>query len=310
MRAQILEALCAFLLADEAHGVDIARWRTQEHARRKQGQVLPTGKGNSRKRLKLAATEQKGQGALVRSEEAPRTELSAFTSKLDSPALPRPTVLHHLAIGINAVTRALESRIRWGRWELGDARAFPSALPADGEVTKGTRRGGGAGKRVVGSRPAYAFLDAPVAKPDRDVLPAYMLPPSSSLPFIRLHPDGSKGPRPPRKRRLSAAEDEVEVEEHIPMLDLLFICKPDINPPSLVAHLPAMVAASNAILSVLSLPPPLDTSPATSTARPDRETLLVSLDLGAEARLAEVLGLRRVAALGVSVRRISVYSNN
>lgn len=115
----------------------------------------------------------------------------------------------------------------------------------------------------------------------------------------------------------------------VPLVDLVFVCKPDINPPSLVAHLPTMVAAANGVQTALDsvlqgehehgagpvgaeaeaaermqldAAGPEEREKQPRPKRPEmRPVLLIPLDLGAERKLADALGLRRVAAIAVSV---------
>lgn len=70
-------------------------------------------------------------------------------------------------------------------------------------------------------------------------------------------------------------------------ISLVFVCRPDINPHALVAHLPLLVSAVNSRASV-------DSS----------GVVLVPLDVGAEARLGAALGLPRVAVVAITVRAV------
>ena len=327
----------------------------------------------------------------------------------------RPALISELVVGINQVTRALESRIRWGRWELGDSHAAPPSTPSGpGEPDKeeaerrevprgggGGGDGGGGRKRKrkhpasssslsaaasstslpalpLGDHPAYSFLHGARSAPSRDVLPPYFCldqSSSSSLlsPRILVNSDACRlAPRPgtgtgtgddgdskrtQRKKKqqqsagtllpthpgvassetsnahddcanaaaISGSEPDSQPLPTVPLVDLVFVCKPDINPPSLVAHLPTMVAAANgvqtALDSVLQHGAGPDDAEATERMQLDavgpgeeeekkepgpkrpemRPVLLIPLDVGAERKLADALGLRRVAAIAVSV---------
>ncbi|KAF8665308.1 hypothetical protein AX16_000328 [Volvariella volvacea WC 439] len=68
------------------------------------------------------------------------------------------------------------------------------------------------------------------------------------------------------------------VQEGVKLLKVVFVCRADIDPPVLVNHLPHLVAAFNSIRG----------SPC---------TYLVPLPRGAEASLAESLGVRKAAVL-------------
>ena len=74
-------------------------------------------------------------------------------------------------------------------------------------------------------------------------------------------------------------------------LVVIFVCRADVDPPLLIAHLPHLVAAYNSCL--FSRP-----SPRLGLIK------LVPLPKGAEFSLAEALGIRRVAALALDVRRV------
>ncbi|ORY40902.1 hypothetical protein BCR35DRAFT_327461 [Leucosporidium creatinivorum] len=322
--------------------------------------------------------------------------------------LPRPKLLDYMSVGINEVTRALESRVRWGRWELGDPTAAPGGgLGAskssaerergdgkqgeDGKKTKKNRRKDRATlkpeKQVIRppldplnptsattlSRPSYRFLTRGAYAPSSSSLPPYLLPPTERNAFFRmlanahsekvtarrpdaapkpgkrlaatlltdvmksddpqgamakLVQDGEKekskevGQQEPSAKKKGASQKAVvaepgeeEVEDWVPVLDLIFVCKPDINPPSLVAHLPTMAAAANGVQQALDetlaageeAPAEKDSdvmdadNTDDSTGRPKgQDVFLVPLDIGAERKLADALALRRVAAIGLS----------
>jgi ribonuclease P/MRP protein subunit POP3 len=65
-------------------------------------------------------------------------------------------------------------------------------------------------------------------------------------------------------------------------LKYVFVCRADVNPPLLVAHLPHLVAAYN-------------------STNPSEYLKLIPLPQGAEISLAEALGIRRVTVLGIDV---------
>jgi hypothetical protein len=80
-------------------------------------------------------------------------------------------------------------------------------------------------------------------------------------------------------------KDQIVVDEmEVSPLAFVFVCRPDINPPSLVAHFPPLVAAYNARLG-------------------DQEAQcgIVQLNMGAEANLCRALHLRRAAVVGIRV---------
>lgn len=83
---------------------------------------------------------------------------------------------------------------------------------------------------------------------------------------------------------LKSTDDIEHIEEHKPIIRYLFVCRADVDPPVLIDHLPHLVATYNA-LRQSDLPP----------------TILVPLPKGAEAPLAQAMGVRRLAALAIDV---------
>lgn len=77
---------------------------------------------------------------------------------------------------------------------------------------------------------------------------------------------------------------------HSTLISLIFVCRADVDPPALIAHLPHLVAAWNS-------------SQKGSSAKILK---LVPLPKGAESALAKAMGLRRVAVIAVNVRSFSL----
>jgi ribonuclease P/MRP protein subunit POP3 len=75
-----------------------------------------------------------------------------------------------------------------------------------------------------------------------------------------------------------------------PLIKFVFVCRADIDPPLLVAHLPHLVAACNSC--VRDQASPGESSDAVK---------VVPLPKGAELSLAEAIGFRRVAVLALDV---------
>lgn len=470
IRKLILDELVAFLETPlSPDDLPIADWRLQEHARRR-GRVHGAGKGKDKADAAAAGGEKaapaSGPSETQTShkdktaEPAPPGKTHAVTLRsnrtvevpdyVDKPRtkrvpprapLPRPQLLNHLSVGINEVTKALEARIRWGRWELGD----PSAAPGGGAVASAAASdppapAPAAKRRRTHSkhptalppldplhpvanetlqRASYRFLAHALPKPTTR-LPPYLLPPSEEKPFFRVlanehsiklrkekvkdtklrasqlalkkrdiqlallgdviqadHSkferatlaqtvkDDSSGKRTGKQPAKTAgatteagakvtgakeatatpsaaaqtpleavsvngaalagskaldADEDVDEPDWVSMIDIIFVCKPDINPPSLVEHLPNMVGAANAVMEATQGALDLAETPAASTSNMDVDpasdddggssdtprpaphgVYLVQLDLGAELKLGDVLALRRVAALGLSV---------
>lgn len=74
-------------------------------------------------------------------------------------------------------------------------------------------------------------------------------------------------------------------------LKYVFVCRADVDPPLLIEHLPHLVAAYN-------------------SARPPQYAKLIPLPQGSESVLAQILGIRRVTALGLDVRISSKNINS
>ncbi|GAA5826754.1 hypothetical protein JCM3770_001462 [Rhodotorula araucariae] len=397
VRKAILDELLALLAsATTASGKCIADWRLDEHALRR-GNSRGAGMGKGKDKDKAKGREggrQDGntstsEGTRVKAARASKatadthavtTRSSTFeiptsashASSASTPSELGPTLLSHVVVGINEVTRALESRIRWGRWELGDRSAAPSSTPSalvpEPEERKGRHRrrkpssvtGSPAHPATIASssphapqplpladHPAYAFVQARPPRPTADACPPYVVPSAvggtgnaavrllvnSDARRIRALPARAALVPTQPSRKSCDAEDEEECERTaadetstpvappaaptVPLIDIVVVCKPDINPPSLVAHLPTMVAAANGVQTALDgvlagegRPEGADAEvgvmevdlPAeVGDRRPEmRRVLLVPLDVGAERKLADALGLRRVATMGLS----------
>ncbi|GAA5838372.1 hypothetical protein JCM9279_003225 [Rhodotorula babjevae] len=410
VRRAILDHLLAVLATSTTvSGKSIQDWRLDEHARRR---------GNSRRTLPGPDTKSEGKGKSkgsstksgaddqpTPSDDATHTVTTRSSSTYSIPssqphppppsavcAESAPPVLSHLVLGINEVTRALETRIRWGRWELGDRTAAPSSslsLPPPPEPRTGRhrRRKSAKGKEPgappavlphpparsapqplpLADHPSYAFLrQRRMPKPALDHRPPYVIVvkgPSSGRNVQRersvrllVNSDARRVTGGARAGPAAAAEGtlvptqptaadvddddamDTDVEPElkasapapvpaptpsppptVPLIDLVLVCRPDINPPSLVAHLPSMVAAANGVQSaldgVLGASQPgsgeedkgegdaarRDGRAGKKSARPEMRCVrLVQLDAGAERKLADALGLRRVAAIGLS----------
>jgi ribonuclease P/MRP protein subunit POP3 len=82
-------------------------------------------------------------------------------------------------------------------------------------------------------------------------------------------------------------------DSHTPStrIKIVLVCRADVDPPLLIAHIPHLVAAYNS--SISTLPPP------SQSLDPIK---LVCLPKGSELVLAEALGLRRVAVIAMDVR--------
>lgn len=84
----------------------------------------------------------------------------------------------------------------------------------------------------------------------------------------------------------SSTKDMEQASEEHNTIRYLFVCRADIDPPILIDHLPHLVATYN-VLRGSDVPP----------------TILIPLPKGAEATLAQAVGVRRLAVLAIDVRR-------
>lgn len=458
VRRSILDQLLPVLSArQDADGQTVAQWRADEHAARRHKSVgkgkgkrdgtvdgtAPIAKAGGPHAGKRAAASDLPAAKKVKLDDThdattarsgpKRSRATAVESVPARLATRRPRVLDYVSVGINEVTKALETRIRWGRWELGDSRAIPGAsqlltlaqrdalLPTaaaeDASSTSSRRHRPRLRKKAnptavsphvaskldsidYSSLPGYEFLADRTPRPSQDRVPPYCVVPSSdgadACPRLLVNSETlrikrvvkleqeracarrkakriesreevrrlGKEPRSavdqartvdevgnetehaeetiedrsaghkmrqqeePDPKNATAEQEEEEDAPTVPLIDVVFVCKPDINPPSLVAHLPGMVAASNgvhsAVASVLDskssdLPQSVgddekmeidpesaeaagDVSSEQKQKRPEfGQVRLVPLDQGAERILADALGLRRVACIGISV---------
>lgn len=208
----------------------------------------------------------------------------ARKSKRGRDEVDEPVLLEAMSIGINEVTRSLESLIRWTRWQLGhdQKRRLISLRDAQDDAKTGRRK-----RRRKAFSALPELLNDALQTLERDLtgqtLP-YLAPSKRNTTIDRLLPNC-----PTRK-----AKDE---NETLAVPTFIFVCKPDINPPSLVEHLPSMVALHNAALETLR-----KHCPAAARSKAAHDVYLVPLDQGAEQELAQALGIRRVATLSLSVR--------
>ncbi|GAA5969250.1 hypothetical protein JCM11641_007527 [Rhodosporidiobolus odoratus] len=398
-RQAILDELLTLLSESTTEdGRSVVDWRLDEHARRR-GKNRPSRKLEE-KQNKAADTAEEAPPQLVDTDgpptassssvhslttrssqtyDIPDSKAHSVTDKTGSPPpMPPPAVLSHLVVGINEVTRALETRVQWGRWELGDAAAAPLEaasieIPrAPGRPRQRRRKSSSIpsaippGAHVVRAPPslrslaAYTFASHPAPSPSPNSAAPFLLPPATTggswqmlvnSEARRLKPmsTAKKGGTGRTEGDTAQAKEAAQVGQakgdeklitdpsHVgpstvegeipnqpeapatPLVDLVFVCKPDINPPSLVAHLPSLVAAANgvqeALDSVLRHAAPSEGAEDVvmgeegSTKRPfSKKVLIVPLDVGAERKLADALGLRRVAAIGLSSSALGASS--
>jgi ribonuclease P/MRP protein subunit POP3 len=91
-----------------------------------------------------------------------------------------------------------------------------------------------------------------------------------------------------RQSLLDKASSTEEVE--IPIA--VFACRWDLNPSSILSHIPHLVASANTLLTILSTKFPERTFP---------DTKLINLPKGSEASVSEAIGMRRVSIILLTV---------
>jgi len=375
VRRLLLEALTEFL---ESPATDreatVAEWRINDHARRR-GRTAGAGNGSEKERAKAGAKGSKHRREEAPNSKAdaavaatskidlemdvnftttataststtptpassarPARSASATATQPTASALARPAILNHLTIGINDCTRALESRIRWGRWELGDLSAAPPPpLPAYSgppALRRGHKRKHRSARTAAAptsdsttdrpAEPAAPTVVQPTPEASTAGLPPFLLPPQDTTGPVLLQPNHDQL-KPANPRFPSTARSASSPPAGVPIIDLVFVCRPDINPPALVAHLPTMAAAANGVREALLQAARVDAEGAVAAENgmevdvavgdsaalgdvkpklerpPTGSVYLVPLDVGAEHALAATLALRRVAAIGISV---------
>ncbi|BGP12593.1 RNase P and RNase MRP subunit [Rhodosporidiobolus nylandii] len=356
-RQAILDELLAVLAASTTEdGKSIADWRLDEHAKRRGRTTGGAGKGKTKEdqgddrgpaaetHLAAAAdalsTSSRSTHSLTTRSAQTYTIPASARAHVPPAALsptprPPPELLSHLVVGINEVTRALETRVRWGRWELGDRSAVPGTARASSSAAVPPARPGRHRRRKststpsalppssatlhppldLSSHPLYTFLCERAPRPSPDRSPPYLLSHGGGAVRLLANSEARRLKRPPAAASSSIGPSApTSAPPTVPLVDVVFACKPDINPPSLVAHLPNMVAAANGVQEALDLVLAADDEPQGSEPKMEvegeaassgkrrtmRKVLIVPLDLGAEAKLARALGLRRVAAIGFS----------
>ncbi|GAA5923153.1 uncharacterized protein JCM15063_003553 [Sporobolomyces koalae] len=357
VRRSILEHLVPVLnapLGNAESAQSISQWRTEQHrlkrvksqprSKRIIDQEGPQPPAKKVKRSAPPGTELPTHDLSTRTTTYAIPDRAGASLVPSRPATsrrsPPPPLLDYLAIGINQVTRALESQIRWARWQLGDATSIPGYSQQNGLIPTDHARAAHTRKRVrkksnptaftpatalkldsidYSTMPHYAFLSTAATSANESANPPYYLAPSTLHPCPRLLLNSEtlrikralKRPaptaRPDSGRETEGEEDEDEQDEPmtVPLIDSVFVCKPDINPPSLVAHLPGMVAAANGVRQALSQQEAAEgTMQLDQPPQPrdyDRPRVrIIPLDQGAEKVLADALGLRRVAVIGIS----------
>lgn len=96
-----------------------------------------------------------------------------------------------------------------------------------------------------------------------------------------------------KENRLHISAQNADDGREIPSSDitrLVLVCQADVNPPTLIAHLPQLVASCN---SLRQIPSPEEAS---------TKTLLAPLPIGAEASISFALGFKRASVILIDVQ--------
>lgn len=93
---------------------------------------------------------------------------------------------------------------------------------------------------------------------------------------------------------VSSATTAIPAITPIVPVSVVLVCRGDVDPPLLVAHLPQLVAACNSVRRS----PALENSPAVHIK-------IIPLPKGAEVALAEALGLRRASVIAIDVTQVA-----
>ncbi|KAK4050477.1 RNase P and RNase MRP subunit [Microbotryomycetes sp. JL221] len=337
-RQQIFDRLIE-LINKQDDDTTIAEWREKQHKAQKK--AASAAKNHKRSRT-LAGTSDDPSNKRRKLE--PNSNGSSKTPKAltKSNVAPRPSILDKMTIGINETTRALETMVRLGRWQLGETSA-PSEelhelrkLETEFSINR-------VSKNRLHARPDFDRLPMKTRRRLRHQIPVEKAPwkpdateggdipytgtargritlVPNSLELARVFPEAewTDNPETPEDAK-TFAFDESSVEWST-QIDLLFVCKPDINPPTLVAHLPTAAAAVNGVRVALNAREGRsgstdakgidgsvdDTDDLDGLDGPRPPMYLVPLDIGAERKLSDALGLRRVAVIGLSCRLAGV----
>ncbi|KAF9517649.1 hypothetical protein BS47DRAFT_1339174 [Hydnum rufescens UP504] len=100
-----------------------------------------------------------------------------------------------------------------------------------------------------------------------------------------------------RHSKIPASQSATKAK-HLSPIHLVFVCRHDVNPPSLYAHLPMLVAVCNASRPS-SAPISSSHSHSEQINQKDPDILLITLPKGAEHALAESIALRRTAVVAL-----------
>ncbi|KAM0793368.1 hypothetical protein ACM66B_000823 [Microbotryomycetes sp. NB124-2] len=296
-RQEILDVLCQLL--NTYNQQSVSTWRHNHHAARhrearQQAAQSPKngGETSGTHKRKAAAVDD-------------RTSKKRKLSKAVRTSASRPSILEGMTVGINDTTRTLEQVVRQGRAQLGHAPMLVASKLAHDKLSKklptSNRR------RVRSQLPHAKSAGRNPFQPtwDRSLSQNFDLSPEKYLQDCMSAEDSERRleqshfENPPQ---LAFANEDSSWKCQI---DLVFVCKPDINPPTLVGHLPTAVAAVNGVRAALDAQDQetfkdakMDVDGRDCGSRPP--LYLVPLDIGAERKLSDALGLRRVAVVGLS----------
>jgi hypothetical protein len=272
----------------------IKEWRNVEHARTHRAsyrKALTSEKGDTKKKSKVIIDTLKSEGVdeiVIPRDDAKKRKSetivgSSKKKRKSNPSSALESESSAAPVSGPSLTPPSTTTIRY-RPELLDYISV-----GINEVTKSLEKRIRSGRFQLGDQSAF-------------------LPPPLQRKSARSKNRGGKGVKkvvaiPPVIPTIVNIKSEEHEDDTI--FDLIFVCRPDINPPSLVQHFPTMVAVMNGVLAARE-----SSSLDSIDEGKQRQVLLIPLGIGAGKRLADVLGLGRVATIGISVRFFSTSPIN
>ena len=258
----------------------------------------------ARKRAKVSKRDAQEQEAIVAAAIEQSNQDKSFNNNINNAAsaisadieastdaapAPEPEILQHTIIGINAVTKRLEAQCRTSRHTV-SAAAETDANPtlhglddgaADGDSDTATDALGNAAaakqsEKTDASRSVDVIRAEDKDEADAEIIDGTGTSPTSASPTKVIDDINSN----------TNANANTTRRTPVTPIRTVLVCRADIDPPLLVAHIPHLVAACNS---------------ATMKDPSVKGVKLVSLPKGAESSLGVAVGLRRISVLAFDV---------
>ncbi|KAK4055291.1 RNase P and RNase MRP subunit [Microbotryomycetes sp. JL201] len=297
----------------------VSSWRHKHHAaRRRESRQQPKQIDLDFKPASGASdTGSKGQDKRKNTAVDDRNRKRRKAHNPKPPPKERPSILDGMTIGINSTTKLLEQTVLLDRAQLGQTATLAK------EYVKSDLTRDQPFQKVPSATRRRLRSQLPSAKPVRTL--SEPRPASDTLENdLRIERVSCTCQRDRGTGQVVKLSDEhpAAISKTAPFnhkdgdflwkyqIDLVFVCKPDINPPTLVAHLPTTAAAVNGVREALDARERQSCQDGEMEAQSDdikaeqqlprRLLYFVPLDIGAERKLSDALGLRRVAVIGLS----------